>query len=251
MAIDAINKFSLKPNTHDLFKFIAVIIMTVDHLGAYLHINEPFLRSFGRICVPIWFFFAGYTKTLKISNELIVYAGLLTVGMYLVDGRIFPLNALYSIIFCRLVLRYIDAKKKQLNAFYIVELFFLLTFSHIVLMFLFEYGSLAVGFAILGYFVRNDALKPYIYLLAIIVNFCFLFTQIILFKFNFFNAVFTIFFTSLVVFALCNFKQQQVLENRKFPFLKTTIMVFSRYSLEYYFIHKILFLWLGVFLFTK
>lgn len=251
MAIDAINKFSLKPNTHDLFKFIAVIIMTVDHLGAYLHINEPFLRSFGRICVPIWFFFAGYTKTLKISNELIVYAGLLTVGMYLVDGRIFPLNALYSIIFCRLVLRYIDAKKKQLNAFYIVELFFLLTFSHIVLMFLFEYGSLAIGFAILGYFVRNKAPKQSLYLLAALVTFCFLWVQIASFKFTFINSIFCSVFTSLVVFALCNFRQQEVLENRKFPFLKTTIMVFSRYSLEYYFIHKILFLWLGVFLFTK
>jgi len=58
MKLSKLNKYG-DLNTHDLFKFFAILFMVIDHIGCYLFdIKE--LRVIGRICIPIFATLYGY-----------------------------------------------------------------------------------------------------------------------------------------------------------------------------------------------
>ena len=55
-------KYGDIPSSYDFIKFVAVVLMVIDHIGYYFFPYDLMWRSFGRMCVPIWLFLAGYAK---------------------------------------------------------------------------------------------------------------------------------------------------------------------------------------------
>ena len=87
--------------SYDLLKTFAVVIMLIDHIGAYFFPEVLWWRAIGRIGFPIWFFLVGHASGRDLPFKLWGSA-LLLVGANFVTGMaIFPLNALVTIILIR------------------------------------------------------------------------------------------------------------------------------------------------------
>ena len=59
-------------SNQDLLKFIALIVMMIDHSGAFILQDMPYLRAIGRVGIPIWFFFVGYNFKINYKNDYII-----------------------------------------------------------------------------------------------------------------------------------------------------------------------------------
>jgi hypothetical protein len=150
------NKYGGSVSTQDWIKFLAILTMTIDHIGHYFLIGEEsygWFRTIGRIHVPIWFFFAGYAGTHKISRELLGWACfLLLIGLIGYRGLL-PLNIFFTIMICRVAVhgcrKYGWTDKRPFDIF--VLCLFLSLFTDMF----WEYGTTAVLFAIMGDMVRR------------------------------------------------------------------------------------------------
>lgn len=140
-------------NSHDLAKTIAVLLMIVDHIGFFFFPYDLEWRAVGRICVPIWFFMAGYAKPSRDSTELKILALLMVVADIVMVEPLFPLSVLVSVLVCRAFVRAAHEKEFRPVFFPVVILFVLVWYLPAKL--LFEYGSLGIIFAYSGYLARQ------------------------------------------------------------------------------------------------
>ncbi len=150
--------------TQDVFKAAAVLIMIVDHIGFYLmteHLEAPAVgdpalwwRVVGRLCVPIWFFWIGYSESRKISWALLGGAVLLVLANIVTGMFIFPLNVLWSMIFIRLILtpvaRFAFSTSSEFAGVVTLCLLLLPLTNHIT-----EYGTLGLLMALAGTVTRQ------------------------------------------------------------------------------------------------
>ena len=90
--------------SYDVWKTLAVLLMIIDHIGAYFLPDEQGLRILGRLCVPIWFFLVGYAQSRDLSWRLWAGVAILSISNYIGGQPIFPLTILATIIFIRLIL---------------------------------------------------------------------------------------------------------------------------------------------------
>lgn len=136
-------------NSYDCFKLLALLTMTVDHVGAYLLPDELWLRAIGRCSAPIWLFLAGYGARLPISTGLIAGAMLVALLEGVLKEQWLPLNILFSIILSRFAL----VKLGQRGWFMREPLTLLVGCALIapITLYLFDYGTHALLFAALGY----------------------------------------------------------------------------------------------------
>ncbi|MGH1376308.1 MAG: TraX family protein [Alphaproteobacteria bacterium] len=140
--------------SYDLLKTLAVILMIIDHVGHHFFPDEMWFRVVGRLCVPIWFFLIGYADTVKVSKFLWLGA-FLVGGSALIAGQfLLPLNILFTIILFRFVRQGVLARSlhspEALRGMFLILLFFTLA-SYAV----FEYGSIAMMFVLMGFIVRH------------------------------------------------------------------------------------------------
>jgi hypothetical protein len=145
-------KYGAALTTHDVFKFFAITLMVVDHVGYIFFPEELWWRVAGRLCVPIWIFFAGYARPNKFHDELIPLGAMLVLTDWWVGEHILPLNIFATIIVCRMFVDYAETLTHDAMA-----LATLLTISLILLpltVFLFEYGSQVFPQAIAGFYAR-------------------------------------------------------------------------------------------------
>lgn len=149
--------------TFDLLKTFAVIFMIIDHVGFYFltpaigaGAGDPhlWLRAVGRWCVPIWFFLIGYGRSGAIPLSLMIGAGILTAMNFITGMFLFPLNALISMMIIRLVIPYVVrfafASREGMGGTIIM-----IGMGYFITNDLFEYGTVGVLMAMMGYMVRE------------------------------------------------------------------------------------------------
>lgn len=140
--------------TYDLLKCLAVVLMVIDHTGHHFFPDEMWFRTFGRLCVPIWFFLLGYAQTTARPLYLWSSAVLISASALIAGQFLFPLNILFTILLVRKI-----RDGVVFNATRSPEsmrgIFFIMLCLSLPSAIFFEYGSLGVLFVIFGYIVQN------------------------------------------------------------------------------------------------
>ncbi len=157
-------KLPAELTSYDLAKTYAVILMIADHAGYYFYpeMEYAWIRVLGRLCVPVWFFLIGYSRSRDLSPRL--WAGaLVLVLVNIVTGQfILPLNILATMIFIRLILD--PVMDRALRDFEVlIGIAFVAFFLTLPIGFLWEYGTYGLLFAMFGWFMRNREQVRYRY----------------------------------------------------------------------------------------
>lgn len=140
--------------SYDLLKTFAVVLMIVDHVGFYFFPEENWLRVFGRMCVPVWFFLIGYANSRDLSKPLWIGALVLICSDFIAGLYFFPFNILATMIIIRLLLdSLMERALRNVSAFWAINtlLFLLIIPTNMVL----EYGTHGLILAIFGWLVRH------------------------------------------------------------------------------------------------
>jgi hypothetical protein len=142
--------------THlDIIKTIAVIVMVIDHLGMYFFPDITWFRAIGRIGMPVWFFMVGYARGRDLPNRLLIGALVLAVADIVFFNRVFPMNALVTIIALRFTIDLIMGFILRSRYIFVLSSI-LMTLFYVATNLVVEYGTLAlmldyVGFSILTF----------------------------------------------------------------------------------------------------
>lgn len=146
-------------NAIDVLKFFAIVTMTVDHLGLIFFPDNPWLRVIGRTAFPVFFFVIGYKGFTRIPPLLVAYALAVSIVEMLHEGKLATLNILFTVIICRLGLRWFLARYDPWLPGNTTTIF---TVSGILLLFapftyfIFDYGTFALLIALIGYWASQD-----------------------------------------------------------------------------------------------
>jgi hypothetical protein len=97
---------------YDLLKLVALLAMTLDHLGAYLYPDIPELRVIGRAAAPIFCFLVGWNTSYRWRGEL-AGAALLVSLLNFLHSTIFPLNILWVILVGRVLMQWMDQRARR------------------------------------------------------------------------------------------------------------------------------------------
>lgn len=240
---EVINKKPTNITSYDLLKTFAVVIMIIDHIGFYFFPDHLWFRAIGRIGFPIWFFLVGYARGRDISPNLLGGAIVLLVANLVVGVSMFPLNALFSIIFVRLlidrIMDYMLRDKVSLTMSCVVMVAALLHGRIFT-----EYGSLAFLMAVFGYLVRRRGeIKDdeYVVQYMMFALICFVVTEYMVFGFDTAQFIFMAIMTGVVCGVLYKFRL--VIYDRHFSWqpAKAILQFCGRHTLEIYVVHLLIF----------
>ncbi len=90
--------------SYDFYKSLAIVLMIIDHIGAYFYPETDMFRAIGRGCLPIWIGLIGYAETREVSARLMIGALVLFVTNLVVGEDVLPLSILVSFMLIRLFL---------------------------------------------------------------------------------------------------------------------------------------------------
>ncbi len=232
----------------DVVKLLAIISMTIDHIGVYMMPENYWLRAIGRIAAVVFLFLVGYSRSTEISKQLMVYAGITVAAQPFLGFPIFPFNILVSIIIARLALNYF-VKHNWLPARAHEIVILCVVFSFLTMPFI-EYGSIAILCAVFGRMVREHQ-QHHLHLVAFSCFGLFTFWQ-------YFTGLYTVPQITYVVVTLGGIiawlvkcPNKVIWENWHESMWKTGITVLSRNTLPYYFYHRILFQIIGMLILGK
>ena len=140
--------------SYDLLKTFALVTMIIDHIGYYFFPEADFMRAIGRWSLPVWMFLIGYARSRTIDAPLWGGAVILIAANLVVGMHIFPLSILGTILLVRLIrepyARFtFHSREMMVYSYLIMALLLVPTY------FLFDYGTLALGFAMVGYMMRH------------------------------------------------------------------------------------------------
>lgn len=149
-----------KVTSYDLWKALAVILMLVDHVGVHFYPDEFWFRAIGRLCVPIWFFFIGYSTRDTVPISWWIGGFIVAISAFMSGQNFLPLNICFSLILAR-SLRVSIIDRAFYNAEILRGMFLVMVFSTLPTMYMFEYGALAFLFVVMGAMVRewDDVVK--------------------------------------------------------------------------------------------
>lgn len=251
--------------TLDLLKTFAVISMIIDHLGFCFFtedfanpVGDPNLwyRAIGRLCVPIWFFLVGYSRSRDLSPPIWIAAIVMT-GFHFVSGLyIFPTTVLVTIILIRLMLdRVATVAFRNWEHFAFVFFACLITFMH--LGFVTEYGSVGLWLALAGFAIRHKGadygllkhkLLPSAMFWTSTALFCF--SQFFFFMFDKWQMTLVCVGTAVLIQLMMNMKVREYPYMTKIfgPIWSGLLKFTGRRTMEIYVIHLMVFVtiaWLG------
>lgn len=231
-------------NTIDLAKFFAIILMVVDHFGFYFFPENLWFRAIGRICVPIWLFFTGYSKPGSQNFQIAILAAILVLFRGWNLFPVFPVNILFTILICRIYSTSI-AKFCSLENGSVLNLFVIfvaLLVWYLPTGYLFEYGTLAFMFTICGFLQKK---KPHHYntiVSFVVTTLLFIFIEIQRFAFSNQQIIVMSIGVMLVMWLLCNMKLKAVTYAKEMPIIfRNSIRFVARNSLYFYFLHIVIF----------
>jgi hypothetical protein len=232
-------------NTHHLIKVLALVIMTVDHLGAFIWPDYLWLRAIGRITVPVWFFLVGHARHHRTSFDLVIWAVVLVVLSPLLGMPLFPLNVLVTMILCQALLRQVERhqlfERQPVVLILAIILFLLPTYL------LSEYGALGYLYALIGYAIQKGYRKRMsTKILTIIALVAFLGAQVPIFPFSPAQWIFVVVGTTLVTLYLYYFAHKPTDFAHKAPAFRGLVVTLSRSSLQYYAAHRVVLQAIGV-----
>ncbi len=230
--------------SYDLLKSFAVITMVVDHIGMYLFPEQNEWRLVGRMSMPVWLFLIGYAQTRELAPLLWIGGSILVVSNIVVGESIFSLNIFFTILAARLVVDSLALnflKNKESALFTYVLLALLVIPTSVV----FDYGTFAFLFAMLGYFVRDKEnnisaqVKYGFMLLAVLTHAGF---EALSFAFNQVEAILLVVGLVAVCYMLILFKPKTYPEfTVKCPhFIIAPLQLMGRHSLEIYVVHLLI-----------
>ncbi len=245
--------------SYDLLKALAIILMITDHVGHHFYPDEMWFRVVGRLCVPIWFFLIGYSKSADIPKSLWI-GGVLIAASGVVAGQfLLPLNILFTIIIFRYIRRGTVAR-----SFYSADglrgMYFVLLFLTLPSAVLFEYGSMAMLFVLVGYMLRNKeevqkSIEPqYLKIFAGISFFSFFIIQgVMLPSVSGYQAVFMMIGFSLIGFILWNFKPAIYVDAERHMARSVICLIqfMGRRTLEIYVAHILIFRAIAMYLYPE
>lgn len=97
---------------YDGLKLIALLTMTIDHVGVFLYPQMIELRVIGRIAAPIFCFLVGWNGSYRWRTELLL-AALLVSGLNFLHDVLFPLNILWVILFGRMLMGWLERRIRR------------------------------------------------------------------------------------------------------------------------------------------
>lgn len=141
-------------NSWDLLKCVALVFMLLDHAGSFLWTQEPWLRALGRCAMPLFLFLVGYSASRRVGRDLWAWGIALSALDMVMSGTWRPLNILLTIAAVRLLLRWIETRdlSRALPVLWVLPLLV----AYLPSAFVFQYGSHALMFALLGLVVRRS-----------------------------------------------------------------------------------------------
>lgn len=143
-------------NSWDMAKIVALLLMFVDHAGAYFLLDEQWLRAIGRGAAPVFLFLAGYAASYRFNWELLVLACLIVAPDIAMGEFPHTLNILFTILLVRAVLNGLEKRGKIIEKPW--EWFVACAIFIAPTCFLLQYGTLGLMFAASGYMQRRPAL---------------------------------------------------------------------------------------------
>lgn len=225
--------------THHIIKVIALLIMTIDHMGAYLYPDDLWWRAVGRITFPVWFFLVGHALTYRIHRDTFLWALVLMLINPFLGNAALPLNALVTILACQIVLMQVERRNwLALYPWTLIVGCVVFFFPSYALM---EYGSLGFLYALMGYAVRSGRIDSAVgYAVTIFALAAFIGGMALSFEFTTLQMLFVIVGTTLVTMVLVNFTHRPVQVVWMPRYLQRTTRFLSRYSLQYYVVHRVI-----------
>jgi hypothetical protein len=268
-----LTKYGTQANSHDWFKAIAIILMVIDHIGVYFFPDEYWWRFVGRFSFPLFFFLIGYTYNglrqdtpadsatwgayyarmpgltrklvnffwaFNIKSDLLLCLLLITLTNVVVAQTVFPLNILFTVIVCRVAIYLMD--KYRILDNWLLAGWLAFTLLHVPLLFVYEYGGVAILISMVGYIVRQNRrseIKPMAFIILSYLSYGA--SQMIFFPatFNYLVALYTGLAALFVVLSDYKFQKTYVLPN--VTAVNYVIMFISRYSLYVYTAHLLAF----------
>lgn len=98
--------------SYDALKLIAILAMTIDHVGAYLLPDDCYWpRVIGRVAAPIFCFLVGWNGSYRWRSPLL-YVALGVSLLEFLHHALFPLNILWVILLGRLVMQWMDQRAR-------------------------------------------------------------------------------------------------------------------------------------------
>ena len=231
--------------SYDLLKTFAVVIMIIDHFGAYFFPDELWLRAIGRLSYPIWLFLIGYARSRDLSQLLWIGGGLLVLANFVVGMALFPLNILFVILAVRLLLDPLMKLARQ-SVFIQWGLAVILLLLVVLFYYVLEYGTLALLTAMFGFMARRkeetdnqDALVHFMIFAAL----SFIAVQALTFEFDTAQFLVMAIFSALLHSILCDFKPviYPALTARLPAAVVWLAQLCGRRTLEIYVVHLLVF----------
>lgn len=160
------------PCSRNQFKFLAILFMLIDHIGAFLSGNNLLFRCIGRLAFPMFVFLLadGYNRTQNVKKYLarlgILYALSIVPYSLACSGALsYPVQNVYASLFLYLslfcVLEY--EKLPKMVKYSAVVLSFLLAY-----ILRFEYSWYGVAVAVIMFYFNNLGVSNAFALLAIL-----------------------------------------------------------------------------------
>ncbi len=229
--------------THHLIKVIALIVMTIDHIGTYIYPEAFWWRAIGRTTFPVWFFLIGHAPQGKLSKDIWIWAGVLALINPLLGGGLLPTNALVTLACCHYAIGLIE-KCDLLNK----EPWSLIIAAYILLLptfVLMEYGTEGFLFALMGYAVRSgqmDWRRGKLVTVAALAMF--LAMQMHAHPYDPAQLLFMMAGTTVITCYLARFEFRPI---RSVPrFVTRPVLFLSRHSMQYYVVHRVILQAVGV-----
>lgn len=232
------------PNSYDLFKAIALALMIVDHTGYYLFPDNIWLRVLGRIAFPIFLFLVGYSQSYRFDKWLLVGAVLVFISQGINGVPMLPLNILFSILLWRMLLGWLEKRQHILND--ILMVWVAMVIFYLPTIFLIEYGTLGLMFALLGWYVRQRQMDAGMRLTWLFSTFFWIISQAFAFQFTAPQVMLFIIEGICLAMALSQFTLRSHLLPPEHTTLSPTwleklVILTARNSLLIYVLHVILF----------
>jgi hypothetical protein len=236
--------FTRNITSYDILKTFAVVTMIIDHIGFYFFPDQISWRAVGRLSAPVWFFLIGYAQSRDVPKIFWIGAVAITVSRMVSGFYFFPLNTLVTLALCRLLIdRVMTMTLRSYQS--MIAVFIVLFFLALPTQVFFEYGTLGLMFAMLGYMVRNRAainmnvFSFYAFFAGVIISYLFL--QIIVFPFTenelkFFTGAMMVVAGAFLIFAPAEYPK---MTGALGP-IGAVIRFMGRYSLEIYVVHLVI-----------
>lgn len=239
MLFARIYKYNYEVSSIDILKLIAIITMIIDHIGFYFLEHSSHCFVIGRLAAPLFFFITGYVSVYKFKPVLLLGGIILTgTNFYFEEG---PINILINFMLIKWVLDKWDPCQTTIFRL-ILMVIWLLTLAYlwgdVILL---EYDTLGLAYAICGRLQAGNSHRNWISLFLASTLLIHFYQGLLWLEFkgeyNIIQSLLLILFIWLF-FVMFLFRYQIFKFSAK---IKDIILVLSRYSLEIYFLHYLIF----------